>query len=174
MTPPVTTGRATGWQPERVPPDETADRVAIDAQQRAYADGVNRRDWAAVRALFQPDATLSLDLGDRPGRELTGSQAITDFIGPAMDRFTFFQFVILNSHVELWTEGDVDAASARITMCELRVADGERTDSFGLYEDTYARTDEGWRFATRRYRSLARFAGSDVTVLSPVRPDPAP
>ena len=148
-----------------MPTDETADRVAIDALQRAYADGVNRRDWAAVRSLFRPDATLSLDLGDRPGRALAGPQAITDFIGPAMQRFTFFQFVILNSHVELWPGDDTNVATARITMCELRVADGARTDSFGLYEDTYVRTEDGWRFAARRYRSLARFAGSDVTVL---------
>jgi ketosteroid isomerase-like protein len=149
-----------------MPADETNDRVAIDALQRAYADGVTRRDWEAVRALFRPDDTLSLDLGDRPGRDLAGPRAITDFIGPAMERFTFFQFVILNSHVELWPDCDIDAATARMTMCELRVADGARTDSFGRYDDTYARTDDGWRFATRRYRSLARFAGGEVAFLA--------
>lgn len=142
----------------------TVDRVAIDALQRGYADGVTARDWDAVRALFLPDATVSLDLVTRPGRELVGVDEIVGFIAPAVERFSFFTFVILNSAVDLWPGGDRGAATSRIHMCELRVPDGqdERDDAYGRYLDTYRRTPDGWRIAERRYRSLARFPDGPV------------
>lgn len=137
------------------------DRSAIDALQRAYADAVTRRDWPALTELFLPEATVSLDLVDRPGRELVGPAALGEFVGGAIDRFSFFQFVILNSHVDLWPGGDHDAATARIFMCELRVTAGQvpatRSEAYGLYCDAYARVDGRWWIAGRRYRSMARF-----------------
>jgi ketosteroid isomerase-like protein len=135
------------------------DRVAIDHLQRAYADAVTARDWETVASLFRPDATVSLDLVERPGRELVGIDEIVGFIAPAVEAFSFFTFVILNSAIELWPGGDRAAAAARMSMCELRVRVGEqvRHDAFGRYLDRYERTDHGWRIAARRYRSLARF-----------------
>ena len=46
--------------------DETADWVAITRLQRAYADTVDRRDWARIPQLFLPDTVVSLDLVSRP------------------------------------------------------------------------------------------------------------
>jgi ketosteroid isomerase-like protein len=137
----------------------TVDLVAIDRLQRAYADGVTCRDWGRVAGLFLPDATVELDLVTRPGRTLRGPDEIVGFIGPAVDDFEFFEFSIVNSHNELWPDGDRSTATGRIFMCELRVRRGERerSDAFGRYEDAYRRTDDGWRIAARRYRSLARF-----------------
>lgn len=137
----------------------TIDHVAIDRLQRAYADGVTRRAWDDVASLFLPGAVVALDLVDRPGHELVGSGEIVDFIAPAVDRFDFFEFVILNSQIDLWPAGDRHQATARVFMCELRVLRGERqrSDAFGLYRDTYRKLDGGWRIAHRRYRSLARF-----------------
>jgi hypothetical protein len=156
-------------------PSETDDAIAIDRLQRAYADAVNTRDWPALHGIFLPDASLSLDLVTRPAMSFSGPDAIGGFIGPAIERFAFFQFVILNSHVDLWPGGDHDAATARLFMCELRAtrasppADpaepGEpaaRDDAFGLYRDRYERTPDGWRIAARRYRSMARFPSGDV------------
>jgi hypothetical protein len=149
------------------PIDELLDRSAIDRLQRAYADGVSMRDWDQVRGLFVPDATVSLDLVTRPAVELAGPDALVDFVSGALERFAFFQFVILNSHVELSTVDPV-AAKARIHMCELRQEHGarKRNDSYGLYRDTYRKTDAqgygGWRFATRWYRSLARYPAGEV------------
>ena len=149
---------------------ETDDTVAIDQLQRAYADAVNRRDWDALARIFRPDAKISLDLVTRPPIDIVGPEALGAFIAPAIERFTFFQFVILNSHIELWPDHDHNAATARLFMCELRAtagatdADGgaERDDAFGLYRDRYARTDGGWRIAERRYRSMARFPSGQV------------
>ena len=68
------------------------DHVAVDRLQRAYADGITRRDWDAVADLFLPGAVVSLDLVTRPGRELVGPNEIVGFIGPAVDDFDFFGF----------------------------------------------------------------------------------
>lgn len=141
----------------------TVDRVAIDALQRRYADLVNRRAWGELDAVFRPDVQITLELVTRPTVELVGRDAFVAFIGGAMARFGFFEFVILNSHVELWPDDDHDAATARIFMCELRTGPegGERTDAFGLYRDRYVRTAEGWRVVRRHYRSLAHFPTGD-------------
>jgi hypothetical protein len=145
-----------GIEPELT---RTIDHVAIDRLQRAYADGITRRAWDDVAALFLPEAVVVLDLVDRPARELVGPAEIAAFIAPAVEQFTFFEFVILNSHVDLWPAGDRHQASARVFMCELRVPRGaqERSDAFGLYRDSYRKVDGHWRIAHRRYRSVARF-----------------
>lgn len=147
-------------------PDEiawTVDHVAIDALQRRYADVVNRRAWPELDAVFTPDIAITLELVTRPTIEIADRDAFVAFIGPAMARFGFFEFVILNSHIELWPDGDRDAARARIFMCELRTGPegGERSDAFGCYRDRYARTATGWRIAERHYRSLAHFPAGD-------------
>lgn len=145
------------------------DRAAIDDLQRAYADGVTRRDWAQVQSLFLPGATVVLDLVDRPGRELVGPEAVTGFVAPAIERFTFFEFVILNARTRLWPDGDRSVATSTIFMCELR-AEGEppvRSEAFGRYQDTYRRVEDGWRIAARRYRSIARFPDGVVHPLDP-------
>jgi hypothetical protein len=137
----------------------TVDHAAIDRLGRAYADVVVRRDWAALHDLFLPDTTVELDLVTAPPRSIVGPAAFGEFVGSAIDRFAFFEFVILNSHVDLAPDGDPDVAAARIFMCELRQAhdETERNDVFGCYRDTYRRIDGRWWFAHRRYRSMARY-----------------
>lgn len=141
-----------------------ADHLAVSRLQVAYADGVTRRDWQFVRGLFRPEAVVALDLVTRPPLAMHGPQAVTDFISAAVEHFDFFEFVILNSLIELWPDGDLCAATARIFMCELRHAPGEgRSEAFGRYEDRYAKDAEGtWRIADRRYRSMARFPSGEV------------
>jgi len=143
---------------------ETIDYTGVVRLQRAYADAVNRHDWAGLSELFVPDAVIELDLVSREPRTLVGPEALGGFIGAAMERFTFFEFVILNTHVELWPAGDREAATARVFMCELRQDAGEapRNDAFGLYRDRYVRRDGRWWFAARRYRSMGRFPPGDV------------
>jgi hypothetical protein len=147
--------------------DAFLDHAAIDRLQRAYADGVTMRDWEQVRGLFVADATISLDLVTRPAVQLAGPVALTDFVSSALEPFSFFQFQITNSHIEASAK-DPKAAKARMFMCELRLKHGARTreETFGLYRDTYRKTDEdgyrGWRFASRWYRSVARFPDNEV------------
>lgn len=143
---------------------ETVDHVAVTRLQQAYADVVTRRDWPALADLFTPDCVVELDLVTRPARQIVGPEAFGSFVGDAIARFEHFQFVVLTSHVELWPDGDRDAATARLYMAELRQVSAAtgRDDAHGLYRDRYVRTADGWRFAHRRYRSMARFPGGEV------------
>ncbi len=143
---------------------EVADHHAIDRLQRAYADVVNRRTWNELVPLFAPDATIELDLVTAPLRTIEGPEALGQFVGAALEAFSFFEFAILNSHVELMADGDPDRATSRVFMHELRLRTGDsvRSDVFGLYRDRYLRTPSGWRIEHRRYRTMARFPDAEV------------
>ena len=143
--------------------DDTRAVVAIQRLQAAYADAVTRRDWAAVRALFEPDAVVHIDTRTRDAFELAGPDALVEFIDGAIRRFAFFEFTILNATVD---PGDGEA-TGRVYLCEVRTdADGAWSEAYGLYRDRYERVDGIWRFAARDYATLARTAaegdGMDV------------
>ena len=139
---------------------ETIDYVAITRLQSAYADVVNRRTWPELADLFLPDAPVRVDTVTNPAVDLTGPGALGAFIGTAIERFEFFEFVILNARVDI----DRDAARGRVFMCELRqeVESGRFTRAFGVYHDEYRRIDDRWWFAQRRYQSLARSGRGEV------------
>jgi hypothetical protein len=142
---------------------ETVDYVAICRLQNAYADAVTRRDWAAFAMLFLPSAALRVDTVTRPAVELTGPAELGRFIASSIERFEFFEFAILNTHVELDADDD-DRARGRVYICELRQdrATGHFTNAFGLYQDRYERADGRWQFARRDYQSLARSGRNEV------------
>ncbi|MDG2307680.1 MAG: nuclear transport factor 2 family protein [Candidatus Binatia bacterium] len=136
--------------------------VALRRLQNRYADIVTRRAWAELAEIFRPDCRLDLDLGDRSAT-FTGPGEVGAFIGKAIEPFSFFQFVILNTVIEIDEESD--RAAARMYMHELRVeADtGRRTDAYGVYHDRFDRDADGcWRFARRRYGSFSRTAPEGV------------
>jgi hypothetical protein len=136
-------------------PDETADVVALWRLQATYADIITRRAWPDLVAVFLPEATVEVDTVTNPPHHLVGPDGFAAFVGPATDRFDHFEFVILNTVVDL---EDADSARGRIFMCEIRheSATDEWSKAYGLYQDLYRRVDSRWWFAQRRYRSLAR------------------
>lgn len=141
---------------------DTVDHLALGRLLARYADTVTRRAWPALAGLFLPDAEVHIDTVTRDPFTLTGPDAVGSFIGGAIERFDFFEFVVLNSVVDLGVDGDPDVASARVFMCEHRrtAEDGEWSTAYGLYLDRYRRVDGRWWFSGRRYRSLAR-TGAD-------------
>ena len=133
------------------------DEVAVRALIAAYADVVNRREWPELESLFVVDAPIEVDLRDRAPIEIVGPIALGEFIGGAIERFAFFEFVALNVRVQLQSAGDADRATVRTYMCELRQDhDGEFSRAFGIYQDEVTRASSGWRFSRRRYQSIAR------------------
>ena len=133
--------------------DDTAALVAVQRLQAAYGDAVTRRAWTEVAALFEPDAAVHIDTRTRAPFSVEGPAALVDFIEGSLEQFTFFEFAILNSVVDV----DGDDGWGRVYICELRCdAAGEWTQAYGLYQDRYRRTDGDWRIAGRRYSSLAR------------------
>jgi hypothetical protein len=138
---------------------ETVDYVAIRRLQDAYADVVTRRAWAELHDLFRPDAEVVIDVRAGEPRTLTGPAGVGAFIDTAIERFSYFQFVVLGTRVELGPD-DPDRATARLYMCELRqtAEEGRGSIAYGVYHDAYLRRDGRWWFAHRRYHSLARTA----------------
>jgi hypothetical protein len=138
---------------------ETVDYVAVRRLQDAYADVVTRRAWAELGDLFRPGAELVLDVRVGEPRTFVGPTAIGELIDQSIERFEYFQFVVLGTRVVLNADGP-DGATARLYMCELRqsAADGRQSVAYGVYHDAYARHDGRWWFAHRRYHSLARTA----------------
>jgi hypothetical protein len=143
---------------------ELLDHLAITRLVGRYADVVTRRAWPELGALFDPTAAVVVDTHSGQPIELFGATAVADFIGRSVERFDFFELIPLN----VVTEIEGDDATARCYQVEVRQdrASGRRTDAYGLYTDRLVRADGTWRFAARRYRSLAR-DGADLTVFDP-------
>jgi hypothetical protein len=143
---------------------DSIDYVAIRRLQAAYADTVTRRAWTEFHEQFLPDCPVHVDTVTNPAIDLSGPEEVGRFIGDAVERFEFFEFVILNAHVVLRAGGDPDVAQARLYMAELRqdASNGHWTNAFGLYRDEYRRVDGRWWFASRSYQSLARSGRGEV------------
>jgi hypothetical protein len=137
---------------------ETIDYIAVSRLHHAYADIATRRAWDELDEIFVPEIPISIDLRDRDPYEFASRDAFKEFVSAAVDRFEFFEFVILNSRVYLEHAGDPDAAVARMYMSELRQDHAERrwTAVYGVYHDTFRRIEGQWWFVARNYSSLAR------------------
>jgi hypothetical protein len=137
---------------------EAVHDTGVRRLQHAYADVVNRRAWSELQGLFLPEAPVVIDRRSGDPLRLVGGTAVGEFIGDAVERFEFFEFVILNAHIVFPDGPDAGSAVARLFMCELRQDrdSGRWTNAFGLYHDRYAFASGRWRFAERRYHSLAR------------------
>jgi hypothetical protein len=138
--------------------DDAQAYLAIVRLQHAYADIATRRAWPEITSLAIPDARFSFDT--RSGRviEVVGAAAFGEFGGKSVGRFSFYQYLPLNAVVKV--DG---AGSARGRAYSLEVGeDGETREwihYYGLYHDDYVRLDGAWRFAQRRYQTLARRTG---------------
>jgi hypothetical protein len=140
--------------------------------QHAYADVVNRRAWPELDRLFLSDAAVVLDLRAGAPHRLTGGPALGQFIAGSIDRFEFFEFVVLNAHVAFPDGAEAGTAVSRMFMSEVRQdrASGRWTTVYGLYHDRYAFRSGRWWFAERRYHSLARRAHDLDTFPLPAEP----
>jgi hypothetical protein len=145
---------------------ETEAFIAITRLQAAYADVVTRRVWSELEPLFVEGAPIHVDTVSNPVIELVGATALGEFVGDAIDRFDFFEFVILNTVIDVTNE---TSARGRLYMVELRqdASTGEWSNAFGVYHDRYAQHDGRWRFAERHYQSLARKVGNDRAAVFP-------
>ncbi|MGN6474682.1 MAG: nuclear transport factor 2 family protein [Mycobacteriales bacterium] len=132
----------------------STDVLELQRLQSAYADVVTRRAWSELERLFLPDVTVEVDTVSSPARSFSGPAEFIAFVSAACERFDHFQFVILNSVVEVTG----DNATGRIFMCEIRhhTHEDEWSTAYGLYSDRYRKVDGTWWFADRRYRSMAR------------------
>jgi hypothetical protein len=143
---------------------EDLDYVGICRLHAAYADAVSRRVWSDLDGLFLPDAQIRVDTVTGAPLEFVGAAGIGGFIAGAVERFEFFELVILNVHVMSGADGHPDQLRSRAFTCELRQegANGHWTNAFGVYHDDVGRVDGRWQYARRRYQSLARTGRAEV------------
>lgn len=142
------------------PDDSTLAEMVAHSQlrrlQNAYADVVTRRAWPELHQLMRADCVITVNLVDR-AIDFNGPQAIGDFIASQLEQFDFFEFVILNSVMEIDANAGVGAARMYMQEARQNVADGKRSDTYGVYHDRFERdTDGRWWFARRFYQSYAR------------------
>lgn len=150
-----------------LPPEQDAlAYLAITRLQNAYADVITRRAWPELVDLFVPDAPVHVDMVTSPPIEIVGPEQLGEFIGTAVERFDFFELVILSVVVDVRSATD---AVGRFYMQELRqdAASGGWSDAYGVYHDRYQHDGERWRFAERRYQSLARTGRHEVFPFPP-------
>lgn len=132
--------------------------LELQRVQSRYADVVTRRAWGELADFVRADCPIVVDVRHTQF-ELVGPAEYGQFIARQIERFSFFQFVLLNTVLRIDAKRSV--AAARVYMQEIRqnVSDGRRTDAYGIYHDRLERDDDGrWWYARRHYRSFARTA----------------
>lgn len=146
------------------PLDSSAEALAylsITRLQAAYADVVTRRAWPELEPLFLPDAPIHVDTVTADVLEFVGPKPFGEFVAGSIERFEFFEFVILNTVIDV---ASATSATGRMYMVELRQdrTSGGWSNAFGVYHDRYVCDDGHWRFAERSYQSFARTGRYEV------------
>src|SRR5205814_5584353 len=96
---------------------ETDDVVSLWRLQAQYADIVNRRAWPELHEVFRPHTRVDVDTVTSPARTFIGPDTFAAFVADAIERFDHFEFVILNTVVDIASDTQ---ATGRIFMCEIR------------------------------------------------------
>ncbi len=126
----------------------TDDRLAIADLVHAYCDAVCRNDAAAWGDTWADDAEWDLGRG-----VVTGKGAIVGLWLEAMGRYS----VVIQNAFNSTAVVEGDRASGRCYVIEhVQGADGTPHQMLAWYDDAYARTPAGWRFASRRLTVLYR------------------
>jgi hypothetical protein len=149
--------------------DDAAAYLAIMRLHAAYADVATRRAWPEIASLAIPDARFSFDI--RSGRviEVIGAAALGEFGARSTARFSFYQYVPLNSVVTIGSTGTARGRSYSLEVGEERDT-REWVNFYGLYHDDYVLSDGNWRFARRQYQTLARRTGDRLESFPPKDP----
>lgn len=123
------------------------DEEAIRQLVAGYADAVNRRDADAWADNWTEDCVWDLGRHHAEGRDAVVAQWTA-----AMAQAELVIQLVHQGTV------DVDATGATATgrwyLHEESTRGGVRRRDFGVYDDEYERTPDGWRFARRRYSLL--------------------
>jgi len=124
-----------------------------------YARAVDSRDYEGLGEMFLADATFAYD------HEGGAHSDLASWLHGArrLDQLDLTQHFFSNHEFEVAG----DQASGRFNMMAQHVRRGVDGGSNlligGIYRDTYARTDAGWRIATRSHE--ARWATGNPDVL---------
>lgn len=143
-------------------PDRLADRLAIADLVTAYAYAVDDRDWVRWESLFLPNAFV--DYTSAGG--IAGTPA--DLAAWMPDAMAAFEFCLhtTSTHEVRFTGPDSATGRAHVFNRNGARWDGrpEIVDVGAVYEDTYARHNNRWRFA-RRVEHTTYIAGGSFAAM---------
>jgi len=146
--------------------DPVVEELALRDLVARYADAVSRQDSATVAACFAADGVWSVGGYGEPA----GHAEIAAFLDGLLDSWEVIVHALLSGRVHL-DPTDHDRATGRWYISEFgRRSDATEVFFAGVYHDEYVREAGLWRFARRRYDSMFRRVGDDLTT-SPFPPD---
>ena len=134
-----------------LPEGRVADRLAIEDLATSYAYAVDDRDWVRWEALFVPgglvDYTSSAGIAGTPAE-------VAAWMPGAMAVFAFTLHTTATHEIRFTGP---DTATGRVHVFNRNGVEWEGTpelfDVGAVYEDTYVRSGDAWRIATRIERS---------------------
>ena len=142
-----------------VPYDPVTEELALRDLVHRYADAVSRCDSEAVAQCFTADGVWDV----RGHGESQGRAEIAAFLDGLLDGWTTIVHALLSGRVHL-DPTDHDRATGRWYIAEFgQRADGTEVHFAGVYHDEYVRDAGRWRFARRRYDSMFRRVGDELT-----------
>ena len=121
------------------------DRTAIIDQTIAYCWAIDERNWPALHDIFLPGATAELGNGTE-----NGINAIVARISGVLNPLDSSQHLVCNHQVAV--NGDTATSRCYLQAQHVRrnAQNGRNYLVAGRYEDSWARTPQGWRVAHRR------------------------
>ncbi|MEO6467762.1 MAG: nuclear transport factor 2 family protein [Acidimicrobiia bacterium] len=129
------------------PPERIADLMAIQDLANAYAHAVDDLDWSRWQSLFLPDAHI--DYTSAGGIEGTPAE-LAAWMPSALSIFDFCMHTT-STHEIRFT--GTDTATGRVHVFNRNGVHwegrAEIVDVGAVYEDTYRRVENTWRFAVR-------------------------
>lgn len=149
--------------------DPVIEELALRDLVARYADAVSRQDSAAVAECFAPDGVWQVaGYGEPRGRD-----EIVAFLDGLLGSWDVIVHALLSGRVHL-DPTDHHRAAGRWYISEFgRRTDGTEVFFAGVYHDEYVRDAGLWRFGRRRYDSMFRRVGDQLTT-SPFPADAPP
>jgi SnoaL-like domain len=133
------------------------DELAVRNLLARYGDAVCRRDADAWIATWAPDCTW--DLGR--GRVTRGRDATLALWRESIAKYPWVAQLPASGVVEL---RDGELCGSWYVLELNRLVDGSGVMHLGHYRDRYVRTEQGWRFGTRKFHLVYRGAMDAGTV----------
>jgi len=122
---------------------ELRDESAIRRVLHAYAAGVDRRDWARLRACFLDEVDVDLSSWNGVPAARMAADAWVRGVREGLSGFDATQHLTGNAVVEV----EVDEARCTADVQATHVLDDRRAVIGGWYEMRLRRTHDGWRIA---------------------------
>ena len=124
--------------------DALESRFAIERLIASYAQAFDRRDESMLRAIWHPDAVLSLGVFGT----FDGLEAIVDSAHGNWKQMPHMHHWMANSLIDI----DGDSASGTVAVdCLCTDADAGQVQISGLYHDRFERREGRWAFVERKF-----------------------